>query len=201
MEKFMYCLFICLFSIMIIVGINTLFIEFSLSTLALVAIDILVLVLMISNQRMKKKIKDLHEATRHRIKGSDLMVFVGGKQLAFAANHEIIITERKLLRMGTILNVMSWEMSSENLLVYDAEGKTAIDLYNVMITRQAVDLVFAIKLPGTAVENTIGLSVTEGSIKYQGKAFINSVNINAPNGDNVTFSVQLTGTGELKKVS
>ena len=64
MEKFMYRLFICLFSIMIILGIDTLFIEFSLSTLALVVIDILVLVLMISNQRMKKKIEEYEKNSK-----------------------------------------------------------------------------------------------------------------------------------------
>lgn len=56
MEKFMYRLFTCLFSIIIILDINSLLIEFSLSTLVLLVIDILVLVLLISNQRMKKKI-------------------------------------------------------------------------------------------------------------------------------------------------
>lgn len=64
MEKFMYRLFICVFSIMIIRGISILFIEFNLLTLALLSVNIFVLVLMISNQRMKKKIEEYEKNSK-----------------------------------------------------------------------------------------------------------------------------------------
>lgn len=64
MEKFMYRLFICLFSIMIIVDINKLLICFNLATLALLLVNIFLLVLMISNQRMKKKIEDYEKNSK-----------------------------------------------------------------------------------------------------------------------------------------
>lgn len=159
-------------------------------------------------------------STAQTVLGSDLMLFVGGKSVGFATNHSLTINSEMLdnaskdhasgLWKGTTIKSLSWQATTENLFAYDAEGKTFQDLYNLMITRQAVDLILAIKLPGTAVENTIGLSVTEGgwspdttvgSIRYQGKAFISSVNINAPNGDNATFSVNFEGTGELSVVT
>ena len=64
MEKFMYRLFICVFSIMIIRGISILFIEFNLLTLALLSVNIFVLVLIISNQRMKKKIEEYEKNSK-----------------------------------------------------------------------------------------------------------------------------------------
>lgn len=159
-------------------------------------------------------------STAKTINGSDLMVFVGGKSVAFATNHKLTITAEMLdnaskdhasgLWKGTTLKSLSWNMSSENLFAYDGEGETVIDLFDVLTLGQSVDVVVTINKKGTAVENTIGLSVTEGgwipddtvgSIQLTGKAFVQSIDINAPNGDNATFSVQLEGTGELKKVT
>ena len=60
----MYRLFICVFSIMIIRGISILFIEFNLLTLALLSVNIFVLVLIISNQRMKKKIEEYEKNSK-----------------------------------------------------------------------------------------------------------------------------------------
>ena len=159
-------------------------------------------------------------STAKTINGSDLMVFIGGKSIAFATNHKLTISAEMLdnaskdhasgLWKGTTLKSLSWNMSSENLFAYDGEGKTAVDLLDVMTLGQAVDVVFTINKKGTAVENTIGLSVTEGGwiptdtagdIQLTGKAFVQNIDINAPNGDNATFSVQLEGTGELQKVT
>ena len=147
-------------------------------------------------------------STAKTINGSDLMVFVGGKSVAFATNHKLTITAEMLdnaskdhasgLWKGTTLKSLSWNMSSENLFAYDGEGETVIDLFDVLTLGQSVDVVFTINKKGTAVENTIGLV---GSIQLTGKAFVQNIDINAPNGDNATFSVQLEGTGELKKVT
>lgn len=160
------------------------------------------------------------QSTAKIINGSDLMVFIGGKSVAFATNHKLTITAEMLdnaskdhasgLWKGATLKSLSWNMSTENLFAYDGEGKTAIDLFDVMTLGQSVDVVFTINKKGTAVDNTIGLSVTEdgwipsdtaGEIQLTGKAFVQNIDINAPNGDNATFSVQLEGTGELQKVT
>ena len=108
-------------------------------------------------------------STAKTINGSDLMVFVGGKSVAFATNHKLTITAEMLdnaskdhasgLWKGTILKSLSWNMSSENLFGYDGEGETVIDLFDVLTLGQSVDVVFTINKKGTAVENTIGLSV------------------------------------------
>lgn len=180
MKKF----FMCYFSILLILGIVVLFIEFSLPTLALLSVNILVLVLLISNQRMKKKEIKVIEEKKYNINGSNLMVFVGGKLVAFATNHKVTITTKILENAskdhasGTTIKTISWMMSTENLFVYDGDK-----------LGQSVDVVFTINEKGTA-----------STIQYTGKAFVQNLDINAPNGDNATYSVQLEGTGELKKI-
>ena len=76
-------------------------------------------------------------STAKTINGSDLMVFIGGKSVAFATNHKLTITAEMLdnaskdhasgLWKGTTLKSLSWNMSSENLFAYDGEGETVIN--------------------------------------------------------------------------
>lgn len=158
-------------------------------------------------------------STAKYISGSDLMVFVDGKSVAFATSHKLTVNVNMLenaskdhasgMWVGKIPQSKTWNMSTENLFAYDGEGKTLIDLFDVLTEGRAVDVVFTLNKKGTPVENLIGLSVTEGGwspddtvgdIQLVGKAFVQNIDINAPNGENATYSVQFEGTGEFKKV-
>ena len=74
-------------------------------------------------------------------------------------------------------------------------GKTYDDLVDMMISKQPVDLVFARK---TETGTEVGESGwTHSTPSLSGKAIITSIELNAPNGENATFTADFTGVGAL----
>lgn len=98
-------------------------------------------------------------------------------------------------------------MKSENLFSAEGtDGLTYQTLFDKMIARTAVELVFSLEGNSTDHDDnkkdevpTDGWTAKPGS-GYTGKAIITNLEANAPNGDNATFTVDFTGVGELKKV-
>ena len=147
------------------------------------------------------------------IKGGDLMLFIGGKSIGYATSHTLSIsaetTETSTKDNGGVwsmpeVSTLSWTASTENLCGDPAAGNTYNDLVNLMIARQAVDAIFALEGDSTDyVANKLqeapaaGWKAKEGN-GYKGKVVITSVEINAPNGDNATFTVEFTGQGKLE---
>lgn len=141
------------------------------------------------------------------IKGGDLMLFVGGKSIAFATSHSLSIsgetTETSNKDAGgkwqtSEVNILSWSGQSENLYSADGEGNNFDDLFDIMLTRQPVTAVFALK--SSEADNVpTGGWTPASSGTYTGQVFITSLEANAPNGENATFTVQFTGTGALTK--
>lgn len=65
------------------------------------------------------------------IEGGDLMLFIGGKSIAFATNHSLSIsaettdTSHKDIKGGwtsSSVKTFSWEITTENLFSADGEG-------------------------------------------------------------------------------
>lgn len=151
------------------------------------------------------------------IRGENLMVFMEGKSIAFATSHtlEISLDTREI---STKYNggkwseveagIISWTMSSENLVGNPGEGKGYDDLVDAMIARRTVDVVFALEGDSTNFDDGKLDAVRDGSGGWtpktgngrKGKALITSVSLNAPNGEYATMSISLTGVGALEKV-
>lgn len=149
------------------------------------------------------------------IKGQNLMCFAGGKSIAFATNHtlevsgETISTSTKDNAGGewetSEMGLLSWTCSSENLVGDPRSGLGYDELFDMMVKKQPVDLVFALKsttsTPGEAYEAPTGGWTAKTNDGHKGKAYITSLTLNAPNGENSTMSVTFTGCGALTKVS
>lgn len=159
------------------------------------------------------------------IKGDDLMLFNGtsGKSYAFATAHTLTITADTAdtsskdhgVWTGNEVAKISWEITSENL--YTTEGFDS--LFNDMINRKPIDVIFGLKQKGEADKtvadgdysnwtpeykaDTTGKPTapetdTTTSNMYMGSAYITSLTANANTGENATYSVTLTGTGSIK---
>lgn len=157
------------------------------------------------------------------LKGQQLMVFLNGKAIAWATSCALNVTagtsEISTKDHGffgaTSVTSISWEVSSENL----AAHATYDELYKMMaITREPVQLVFGrytdnaeLATSGIADSSTDNWTAPYNGTTneaatpstytyYTGKANITTLNLNAPNGDNATFSVTFSGVGELRQV-
>ena len=144
-----------------------------------------------------------------KVKGGDLMAFVGGKSIAFATSHTLEInaetanTSNKDEGGGdwesSEVSILSWSVSSDNLFSFDGEGQKYDELFDMMIAKTPVALVFC-KKSETATDVPTG-GWTVSTPKYTGNAVITSLSLNAQNGEYATFSVQFQGVGALTKVS
>lgn len=164
-------------------------------------------------------------ATSDRIrKGNDLMVYVGGngtaestyKSVAFATNHTLTVTmETEDIQSkdhgynGAVLpKRITWEVQSENLYI-DGEYET---LFGYMTDKKPVWLKWGNVADATSGNETIaekGIATDDTydssknyaatSAKFSGKAYITSLVANAQAGENATYSVTFTGTGDFTK--
>lgn len=149
-------------------------------------------------------------------KGGDLMLFVGGKSIAFATNHTLSISadtkETSTKDSGGLwqtseVGMLSWSCSSENLIGNPMAGIGYDELFNMMVARKPITGVFALEGNSTDyAEGKLGAAPTTGWTAksgdgYTGQMVITSLEKNAPNGENATLKVDFTGVGELKKVS
>lgn len=150
-----------------------------------------------------------------KVKGGRLMLFMGGKSMSYATNHTLTInaeltdTSNKdqnnpisgATWQSQEANIMSWEASTENLYSYDGQGKNFADLYDAMVAGQPVELVL-----GMASENgpdvpTSGWTNQTSTVYYKGSALINSLQLNAPNGENANYTANFTGVSVLQKLT
>lgn len=147
------------------------------------------------------------------IKGQNLMCFIDGKSIAFATSHTLEISgetvdvstkdngggEWATSEMG----LLSWTASSENLIGDPRKGLGYDELFDMMIKKQPIDLVFGYKSTLSAAGDAYEAPETGWTAKtsdgYKGQAFITSLSLNASNGENSTMSVSFTGTSALVK--
>lgn len=148
-------------------------------------------------------------------KGGDLMLFVGGKSIAFATNHTLSISadtkETSTKDSGGLwqtseVGMLSWSCSSENMIGNPMAGIGYDELFDMMVARKPITGVFALEGNSTDyAENKLGAAPTNGWTAkaedgYTGQMVITSLEKNAPNGENATMKVDFQGIGELKKV-
>lgn len=137
-----------------------------------------------------------------KIKGGDMMLFIGGKSIAFATSHTLTInadttdTSNKDEGGGgwrsEDVNLLSWEATTENLMG-SGQGNDYDSLVTMMVAKQPVDAVFGQK-------SSAATDVPEGGwtgTGYSGKVLITSIEINATNGETATFTATFTGVGAL----
>ena len=148
--------------------------------------------------------------TKEVTNGSDLMLFVKGSgdtytSIAYATSCSVELsaetseTTSKDHTGGwstSVVRRLSWTASSENLY---ADGlANGYDLmYDAIINKTPIEIYFCVKT-GDAMT---GDSWTQGTGGYKGKVLITSLSATAPDGENATFSVSMTGYGSLDKVT
>lgn len=149
-------------------------------------------------------------------KGTDIMVFVKQdgvyKSIAHATSHTFSmsgetqeVNSKDYGEFGSsTVNKINWEITSENLMTEDYEV-----LFDLMLAKNQVDLVFGMKAESGNIEQQVTndyytpkSNVASG---YQGaktgKAYITSLQENAPNGENATFTVTFTGIGAISRIA
>jgi predicted secreted protein len=152
------------------------------------------------------------------LKGTDLMVFtdVKGsgtlKSIAYATNHTLTVgtasqeisTKDSGGGKWTELNIhkLNWSSSSENLYSYDGAGTNYNDLFKKMLTRESLKLRFSLEDQYEDKPDAVpaGGWTAVDAPEYEGTAFITDLQLNAPDGDNASFSVTFTGSGALRLV-
>ena len=144
------------------------------------------------------------------------MLFVDGKSIAFATNHTLSISadtkETSSKDSGGLwqtseIGTLSWSGKSENLYSDSKAGVGYLELFELMKARTPITGVFALEGNSTNLaDGKLGEVPTAGWTPkagdgLTGQMIITNLELNAPNGDNATFSVDFTGVGELKKVT
>ena len=142
------------------------------------------------------------------------MIFVGGKAIALATNHTLILnietsdTSSKDDGIWSDAEVtgMSWQATSESIgSAATEEGAVDIsydELFDLCTKTEPVELVCGI--PKNQANDGVpegGWQVPDATSYYKGKAIITSVELNAPKGENSSISATFTGVGRLAKAT
>lgn len=136
------------------------------------------------------------------VNGTDLVLYVGDTNavaVAFATSCSLEVSLDEIDQTNKdsggwkqiIGGLRSWSVSAEALYQNEAESskKAFVDFWALLDTRSSVDIEFSIA----------GGSSADSNKYYAGKAFVTSLSVNGGTEDQATFSVTLTGTGELNE--
>lgn len=147
------------------------------------------------------------------IKGKKLMLFVKKSNsyvsVGYATNHTlstsastIDVSHKDLADAGSgkwddqDIDTLSWTISTENFYANDAEGVSFTELFGYYAAGTELDVKFGVAADSTTGVPTGGWTApVSGALS--GKAIITSIDVNAPVGDNASFSITLTGKGPL----
>lgn len=142
------------------------------------------------------------------IKGRDLMLFDdGGKSYAYATNHtlslsadsaEITSKDHGIWGASEITKI-SWELSTENLYTEVDYNK----MFDAMIAAEPITVRFGLKSQTDNTKNVADGDYENWTSKttyYEGQVVITSLEANAQNGDNATYSVTFTGSSKIVRV-
>lgn len=144
------------------------------------------------------------------------MVFLdsGETSVAYATNHTLTINaeltntsnkdENNSVSGATWQsqesNILSWEASTENLYSLDGEGNNFADLFDYMVAGDPIQLIMGMASGSTSDVPTGGWSPNKSNVYYKGNALINSLQLNAPNGENASYTANFTGVSALSKI-
>ena len=145
------------------------------------------------------------------INGGDLMLFLGGTSIAFSTSHKLSISAETVETsskdnggkwVAKAVRKLSWNMSTENLYSLEGAGKTYDDLFTMMTGRTEIDAIFTVEKNYATKADEVPESgwTPMATGQYKGKVVITSLELNAPNGDNATFTASFEGVGALTKV-
>lgn len=151
------------------------------------------------------------------IQGSDVLVFMGGKALAYATNSSISLSadstdvSHKDYGSGwnnSVITSRSWEMTTDALYAEDVlsgAGGTFETLFDAYINGTEVEVVFGATTNAGATTRNPNVPAEgwtfSSHTSYKGKARVTSLSVSAGVGDNATYSVTFTGLGPVEKVS
>lgn len=146
------------------------------------------------------------------INGGDLMLFIGGKSIAFATSHKLSINVETVETtskdtggkwVSKAARKISWNCSTENLYSNDGEGVNFDQLFDMLVAREEVNAVFCLEkdYANKADEVPEGGWIPTTTGTYSGKVIITALEANAPNGDNATFTATFEGVGALTKTA
>lgn len=139
------------------------------------------------------------------ILGTDLMLFKEGKALAVATACKLTINANVLETSSKDSGCwvskqaakLSWTASSDNLFtVADYES-----LVDAMISRETVILQFSTVANANDCNGVPSGGWTPNSDGYTGEAIITSIDMNAADNENATYSVSFEGVGALTAVA
>lgn len=150
------------------------------------------------------------------INGSDLMLFLkdstdsSATSIAFATSHSLSLSTETVETtskdsggkwVAKAARKLSWTVNTENLYSLEGEGKTAADLFDYWKNGTELDAIFGLESGYASKADTVPTGgwtpLTTG--QYKGKVIITSLEVNAPNGDNATFSATFEGVGAITK--
>lgn len=144
------------------------------------------------------------------IKGRDLMLFdKQGKSFAFATSHTLSISAETAdisskdhgIWGGSEVTKFSWEISSENLYTEDNYD----NLFDLMLAGEPFKVRFGLKSQNDNSKNVADGDYDNWTSKYngyyEGDVVITSLNANANNGENATYSATFTGAGKIVRVT
>jgi predicted secreted protein len=132
--------------------------------------------------------------TSEILDGVNLLLSIGGTPIGASSSCSVELTRatRNTSNKDTGIwdsfaaGTITWSMSSENFVNFGGENGYD-ELYDALVAGTPVDVSVDYKQDE---DNTWQLS---------GKAIITGLPLSAPKGENVSFSVTLQGTGELKR--
>ena len=140
------------------------------------------------------------------IKGQNLRLLIGGKCVAFATSctvHVSLNLEESSTKDSTnnfteqSPTGISWDMSCDALYSVDADatGVNAISALDTVLAQAKVQVQFE---QTQGEKNRVAVS---GGAVYSGYAWVNDISINAANRQNTSYTIQLTGDGQLAKTT
>lgn len=154
------------------------------------------------------------------IKGGKIMVFMNNEPIAFATNHTLSLTRNTQEisskdhgdATAVLPTTQSWEVTTENLM--SAAGyeqvlgayldATPVTIYfgasNYSNTTSEQGIVEVDNATNWTKEAFPESATSATSLNLQGTAYITSLNVNAPNGENATYTATFTGTGQIGRV-
>lgn len=138
------------------------------------------------------------------IKGQNLRITIGGKFVAFSTSctvHSSQNLEESSTKDSThnfteqTPTGISWDMSCDALFSVDADttGVNGIDALDMVLAQQKVFVQFE---QASGEKNRVPVA---GAVVYSGYAWVNDCQLTAGNRQNASYSIQLTGDGELSK--
>lgn len=149
------------------------------------------------------------------VQGGDLMIFAktstgNYKPLAMATSHSLSSNwdEKETSTKdsgGTsdfTLTVFKWSLETSNLITYDGKGTSATELWEIYHAKTPVLIQFANRVgSGTIGEAPdTGFTPDETLPYWQGTAMITTMNINAENESDASYTATFRGKGDLTLV-